>query len=226
MKTCALLKHIGLAAVVLTVAIGCTTTPTAQVDDDAEMALKEAREAMQAKQAMLAAEASDAIANAIALRSQVIAEGCEWEDTNILIANAQDQLSQGNPENAIAMANRASDRAEAALADCQTSMGGSTPAATEIPDTMPGSYTVVSGDSLWGISAMDDIYADPYQWPLIYRANQDQITDADLIFPGQEFSITRGTYTLQVDAAIEHAKTRGAWSVGEVEDSDLDYLRQ
>ena len=66
---------------------------------------------------------------------------------------------------------------------------------------------------------MDDIYANPYQWPLIYRSNSDQIDDADLIYPGQIFSIDRSTTSAQVNAAITHAKNRGAWSVGTVEDS-------
>jgi hypothetical protein len=86
------------------------------------------------------------------------------------------------------------------------------------------SYTVVRGDNLWNISGKSSIYGDPYQWPLIYKANRDQIKDPDLIFPGQTFGIDRGASSAEIDAAINHAKTRGAWSVGDVEQSDLDYL--
>lgn len=85
-------------------------------------------------------------------------------------------------------------------------------------------YTVEPGDSLWGISARPEIYNNPYQWPLIYKANSDKISDADLIHPGQEFSIDRNPSAADVDAAVNHAKTRGAWSIGEVEASDRDYL--
>lgn len=85
-------------------------------------------------------------------------------------------------------------------------------------------YTVERGDSLWGISAKPEIYNNPYQWPLIYKANSDKIHDADLIYPGQEFSIDRNPSAADVDAAVNHAKTRGAWSIGEVEQSDRDYL--
>ena len=85
-------------------------------------------------------------------------------------------------------------------------------------------YTVERGDSLWGISARPEIYNNPYQWPLIYKANSDRIHDADLIYPGQEFSIDRNPSAADVDAAVNHAKTRGAWSIGEVEQSDRDYL--
>ena len=85
-------------------------------------------------------------------------------------------------------------------------------------------YTVVDGDSLWGIAGKDEIYSNPYQWPLIYKANRAKIKDADLIYPGQSFDINRDVSSEDIDAAVEHAKNRGAWSVGDVEQSDLDYL--
>jgi nucleoid-associated protein YgaU len=86
------------------------------------------------------------------------------------------------------------------------------------------SWTVVAGNHLWGISAEEEVYNVPEQWPLIYKANLDQIEDADLIFPGQVLAIPRGSSQGQVDAAVEHAKTRGAWAVGPVEASDQEYL--
>lgn len=85
-------------------------------------------------------------------------------------------------------------------------------------------YTVARGDNLWSISAMNDVYGDPYQWPLIYRANSDQIKDADLIFPGQEFVINTSAGASEIDAAIQHARNRGAWTLGVIEASDQDYL--
>ena len=85
-------------------------------------------------------------------------------------------------------------------------------------------YTVVAGDCLWCISARSEIYGDPYQWPVIYRANRDQITDADLIYPGQDLTIQRSVSASLQAAAVEHAKTRGAWALGVVEDSDRAFL--
>ncbi|HHH45938.1 MAG TPA: LysM peptidoglycan-binding domain-containing protein [Thiotrichales bacterium] len=85
-------------------------------------------------------------------------------------------------------------------------------------------YTVVRGDSLWKISGKPEIYNNPYEWPLIYKNNADKIRDADLIYPGQEFSIIRNPSQEEVEAAIRHAKTRGAWSLGVVEESDREYL--
>ncbi|MBI3571782.1 MAG: LysM peptidoglycan-binding domain-containing protein [Gammaproteobacteria bacterium] len=86
------------------------------------------------------------------------------------------------------------------------------------------SYNVVRGDHLWGISGKSAIYGNPYQWPLIFKANRDKIKDADLIHPGQVFAINRNASAGDVDAAVHHARTRGAWSIGKVEDSDKKYL--
>ncbi len=83
---------------------------------------------------------------------------------------------------------------------------------------------VVRGDSLWSISGKPDVYNNPYEWPLIYKANRDQIKDADLIYPGQVLSVDRNPTAAEVDAAVDHARHRGAWSIGVVEESDRNYL--
>jgi nucleoid-associated protein YgaU len=85
-------------------------------------------------------------------------------------------------------------------------------------------YEVVHGDSLWSISGKAETYNNPYKWPLIYRANRDQIKDADLIHPGQNFSVDRNPSAGDAQAAIDHARNRGAWSIGVVEESDRNYL--
>ena len=85
-------------------------------------------------------------------------------------------------------------------------------------------YQVVRGDSLWSISGQQQVYNNPYQWPLIYKANRDKIKDADLIYPGQTFSVDRNPSAGESAAAIDHAKNRGAWSIGVVEQTDRRYL--
>jgi len=89
-----------------------------------------------------------------------------------------------------------------------------------------GNYTVRRGDSLWRISERGEVYGNAYKWPLIFRANSDKIEDADLIFPGQELSYPRDVSQSAEDAAIEHARTRGSWQLGRVEESDQEYLRR
>ncbi|MFV1985247.1 MAG: LysM peptidoglycan-binding domain-containing protein [Thiohalomonadales bacterium] len=88
------------------------------------------------------------------------------------------------------------------------------------------SYTVSQGDNLWDISAKPDVYNNPYQWPLIYKKNNNSIKDADLIYPGQELSIDSNPSSVDVNNAVKHAKTRGSWTIGVTEDSDQAYLAQ
>ncbi len=53
--------------------------------------------------------------------------------------------------------------------------------------TLPVSYMVIRGDSLWGIS--DRHYGDGAQYWKIYRKNRTKIRTPDLIYPGQKFII-------------------------------------
>ena len=85
-------------------------------------------------------------------------------------------------------------------------------------------YIVQSGDHLWGISGQAQVYGDSYQWPLLYKRNLDGIYDPDLIYPGQVLHIDREASEQQIQLAIDHAKTRGAWALGVVEKADIDYL--
>lgn len=98
------------------------------------------------------------------------------------------------------------------------------PTTTTAAKKSDDSYSVVRGDHLWGISSRPTVYGNPYQWPLIFKANRDKIKDADLIQPGQVLSINRNASAAEVDAAVRHAKTRGAWTLGVVEESDKKYL--
>ena len=58
-------------------------------------------------------------------------------------------------------------------------------------ESLPKFYKVVLGNSLWRISAKEEIYADPFKWPWIFEANRDKINDPDLIYPDQVFDIPR-----------------------------------
>ena len=92
--------------------------------------------------------------------------------------------------------------------------------------TTDKNYQVERGDNLWAISGKAEIYANPYQWPLIYKKNTGKIRDADLIYPGQVLAIDANPAASEVGAAVQHAKTRGRWSIGVVEESDKAYLRR
>lgn len=96
------------------------------------------------------------------------------------------------------------------------------PAPVEVAAPKASSYEVNKGDHLWGISGSS--YGNPYKWPLIYKANSDKIKDADLIYPGQVLEINSDPSDAESAAAINHAKTRGSWSIGTTEESDKAYL--
>jgi nucleoid-associated protein YgaU len=55
----------------------------------------------------------------------------------------------------------------------------------------PSSYTVQKGDKLRIIAGRREIYNDPYQWPLLYKANRDQIRDPHVLFVGQRLVVPR-----------------------------------
>lgn len=63
----------------------------------------------------------------------------------------------------------------------QSSNGNSNPKATN------RTYTVVSGDTLWGIATR--YYGNGAQYPKIYNANRNIISNPNLIYPGQRLVI-------------------------------------
>ncbi len=94
------------------------------------------------------------------------------------------------------------------------------------PEPVPLKFWIVAkGDNLWNIAADGEVYSIAEQWPLIYKSNLEQITDADLIYPGQILDIPRDMPMAEIDAAVHHAKNRGSWSLGPIEKSDREYLR-
>ena len=51
------------------------------------------------------------------------------------------------------------------------------------------SYEVVKGDCLWNIAKKKEHYGNGFAWPVIYKANRDEIKNPDLIYPKQVFKI-------------------------------------
>ena len=79
-------------------------------------------------------------------------------------------------------------------------------------------YTVAAKDTLWDIAGKSSIYSDNFQWPLIFKANRDEIRDPDLIYPKQDFKIEKGLSSEETSHArmlasktpkfVPHAKVR------------------
>ncbi|VAW92080.1 hypothetical protein MNBD_GAMMA23-887 [hydrothermal vent metagenome] len=207
MKIVQRLKFLALMVVTLGLVIGCAGT----TEDDTQPQGG-------AASAITAAEKAYKVA---------LDELYAWRDTGKIIKKAKKALKAGNDAKAIKLANKAKKQAEDAVAQKYAELD-------RLKDILgheevkssaaAGGYQVVSGDNLWDISAKAEIYSNPYQWPLIYKANKDQIKDADLIYPGQNLAIDQRASASDIDAAVNHAKTRGSWSIGVVESSDTDYL--
>ena len=89
-----------------------------------------------------------------------------------------------------------------------------TPSASRAED--PLEHVVQPGESLWQIAAR--LGGDPQLWPLLYRANRDQINDPDLIYPQQtltvpiavgenEYLVTSGDFLSKIASAVYNDPT-------------------
>ncbi len=209
MKIPAFIKRAGVVVLVLGVAAGCAAT------QEQEMAECEG----------ISPEVQTAIDDANAAIQTARDIGAEWRGARKLVNQAEAAGEDCNDEEAIRLANEARMMAEEQIAFTRSQQEEESMEMEEEEEMAADrSYTVVRGDTLWDISGSTLGYNDPYQWPLIYRANQNRIDDADLIYPGQTLTIEAEPSRSAVNAAIEHAKTRGAWELGPIEESDKAYL--
>jgi len=106
---------------------------------------------------------------------------------------------------------RTSGAQQSALVEETGAEGEESTAPTEAPEEeapLAREHVVKGGECLWWIAEYEDIYNDPFMWPLIYRANQDRIEDPGRIYPEQILRIPRSGYT--IDEIREARRRAGA----------------
>jgi len=86
-------------------------------------------------------------------------------------------------------------------------------AEASVLEIYPGVYVVKKGDTLPGIAARHDIYNDSFMWPLIYKANRDQIKDPKVLYAGQDLKIPRD---MSVEEIVEARREAGAPEPGKI----------
>ena len=96
-----------------------------------------------------------------------VATDVATKEKAILIAGNVEGISQVNAEQLVTMEQIASENTREVFE--------------------PVFYTIVKGDTLWGISS--EFYGNGSKYPLIVEANLEVIKDADLIYPGQAIRI-------------------------------------
>lgn len=81
-------------------------------------------------------------------------------------------------------------------------------------------HKVSKGESLWTIAKRNDIYANPWLWPLIWQANRDSLKNPGSVRAGQVLKIRSNPTVDEVVNAVNfaHAHSGTRIKIGEVKE--------
>lgn len=79
------------------------------------------------------------------------------------------------------------------------------PAVPALPEPVRA-YDVREGDTLWIIAARPEVYGDPLLWPLLYKANRDQIRDPRQVYLGQVLDVPRNVSEAELEDVRAQAR--------------------
>lgn len=74
--------------------------------------------------------------------------------------------------------------------------------------SLPAYHTVIRGETLPQIAGLAEVYNDQTLWPLLYRANRDQIRDPGHIRPGQALRIPRNVGREEITEARRYGQEK------------------
>lgn len=80
------------------------------------------------------------------------------------------------------------------------------PAVVPAPPEPVRAYDVREGDTLWIIAARPEVYGDPLLWPLLYKANRDQIRDPRQVYLGQVLDVPRNVSEAELEDVRAQAR--------------------
>jgi nucleoid-associated protein YgaU len=119
------------------------------------------------------------------------------------MAQRQRELEQRRRQDAQQEAARAASAASAAK--LPPSPPPPQPPPPPVEPVRVGRYEVRTGQDLAEIASLPEVYGDGLLWPLIYRANRDQIKTPTEIAPGQVLDIPRDKNSEELEAARREA---------------------
>jgi nucleoid-associated protein YgaU len=160
----------------------------------AEEALEQAREAGAEEYA--ASQYNQAVSKLDAAKAEMQKGDCNYLKAKKLA------------DEAASLANAAADAARKARAEEERQKAEEAARLEALKNATLNEWTVERGDTLWEIATHEKVYADPFLWPLIFKANRSKIKEPDLIFPKQVFTLTQDASEGEKKSAVRHARNR------------------